>query len=132
MNSLDYIVSIKAALVSSPLVDSFDVVEEWALPERGYLRVRMRLVNGDFLEASEYFVVSNEICVTERYRHQWMDDKQEQLRRRWDNVEHYPDLPGFPHHVHHADGRVETGQCLGTLELLDWLERESSESAQDL
>ena len=70
MNSNDDIISIKTALVGSSLVESFNVGEEWALPERGYLRVRMRLSNGDFVEKHPSTFVSNELCLTERYR--WM------------------------------------------------------------
>jgi len=106
-------------VVTSDLVASFEVAEEWAQPDRGYIRVRMWLANGDFLEVAEYFVVSNEVCVTERYRYQWMDGARKQMHRRWDNVEHYPGLPNFPHHVHFADGRVEPGESLSILDLLD-------------
>ena len=122
----EYIADIKAGLIASELVRSFEMVEEWAQPDRGYVRVRMELTNGDFVEVAEYFVCSAKGCVTERYRYQWMDEKREQLRRRWDNVEHHPELRNFPHHVHLADGRVEPGECFGILSLLDRLANEIS------
>jgi hypothetical protein len=121
MTPSEYIAKIKAELIADHLVDSFEMVETWEQPDRGYLRIRMWLKNGDFVEAAEYFVVSNAVCVTERYRHQWMDHQRTQLRRRWDNVEHYPDLPNFPHHVHFADDRVEPGEPLGIIDLLEKL-----------
>jgi hypothetical protein len=31
-----------------------------------------------------------------------MDEQQGVLKKRWDNVEHFPDLPNFPHHVYIA------------------------------
>jgi hypothetical protein len=126
MTATEYLADTKAEVVTSDLIASFEVVEEWAQPDRGYIRIRMRLANGDFLEAAEYFVVSNEVCVTERYRYQWMNGARNQMRRRWDNVEHYPSLPYFPHHVHFADGRVESGESLSILDLLDRLAGEIS------
>lgn len=129
MTSTDYLADIKTELVTNDLVASFEVVEEWAQPDRGYIRIRMWLANGDFLEVAEYFVVSEEACVIERYRYQWMDGARKQMRRRWDNVEHYPDLPDFPHHVHFADGRVEPGEGLSILDLLERLAGEISGDA---
>jgi hypothetical protein len=120
----EYIAEIKAALIASPVVSAFRIVEEWTLPERGYIRLRMNLANGDFVESSEYFVVSEDGYAPERYRHQWMDGSQQQLRCRWDNVEHYPGLPGFPHHVHLADGRAESGARLSIVALLEKLAAE--------
>ncbi len=121
MTPAEHIAGIKAALVAAPVVESFEIVEEWVLPDRGHLRVRMRLANGDFVEASEYFVVSGGACVTERYRHQWMDGTRQQIRCRWDNVELYRNLPAFPHHVHYPDGRVEPGRCVDIISLLGLL-----------
>ena len=37
-----------------------------------------------------------------RYSFHWMD-ADNQLRVRWDNAEHYPKLPNFPHHRHDGD-----------------------------
>lgn len=127
----EYIAEIKAELIADHLVDSFEMVEAWEQPDRGYMRIRMWLTNGDFVEAAEYFVVSDVACITERYRHQWMDHRRTQLRRRWDNVEHYPDLPSFPHHVHLADGRVEPGEPLSILDLLEKLRGEILPSQSD-
>ena len=121
MTPSEYLTEIKTRLVTSHVVTVFEMVEEWIQPGRGYIRIRMQLANGDFLEAAEYFMVSNELCVTERYRYQWMDGGRTQMYRRWDNVEHYPNLPGFPHHVHFGDGRVEPGERLSILDLLERL-----------
>ena len=106
------------------IVRSFKIVEEWSQPHEGYIRVRVMLTNGDFLELAEYFAVAGDACVTQRYRYQWMNGERTQLRRRWDNVEHYPLLPNFPHHVHFPDGRVEPGRRLSILELLSLLKKE--------
>jgi hypothetical protein len=118
MTPTEYLTNIKVGLVTSDSVAFFEIVEEWVQSDRGYIRIRIWLANGDFLEVAEYFVASGEECITERYRYQWMDGAQKLMCRRWDNVEHYPGLPGSPHHVHFADGRVEPGERLSILELL--------------
>ena len=131
MTPTEYVTDIKAALIACHLVTAFDIVEEWVQPDRGYLRVRARLCNGDFLEVAEYFVVWEGRCVPERYRYQWMDGNQERLVRRWDNVEHYPELPGFPHHIHLADERVVTGESLSILDFLGQLINAIPKDAHD-
>ena len=95
-----------------------ELIEQWVEPEQGYIRVRARLTNGDFLELAEYFVEADGECITQRYRYQWMDAGQQQLRSRWDNVEHFPNLAGFPHHVHLPDGQVVPSTNLSIIDLL--------------
>ena len=125
MNPQAYLTEIKAKLVTSSIVISITVVEEYALPDRGYFRARLGLSNHDFLEVAEYFVLEDEKCVTRRYRYQWMDQSQQVLRKRWDDVEHYPNLLNFPHHIHVGEeSRVEPGQLVSIMELLDSLEQE--------
>jgi hypothetical protein len=125
MEPREYLAEITARLVASPLVASLTIVEEHALPDRGYFRARLVLTNQDFLEVAEYFVVEMGQCVTRRYRYQWMNALQTLLKKRWDNVEHFPGLPNFPHHVHVGEEtRVEPGQLLSIVALLDNLEQE--------
>ena len=47
------------------------------------------------------------------------------LRKRWDNVPHFPNLPNFPHHIHvESEENVISGNSLNIQELLDILEQE--------
>ena len=118
----EYVLHLKTQLSLSPIVVSFTIVEEKVWPDRGYIRIRMTLSNGDFLEVAEYFVIQDGKCVTHRYRYQWMDGQRRELRKCWDNVEHYPDLPNFPHHVHMGgEKNVEPGERLSIIQLLDML-----------
>ncbi len=118
----EYVLQLKARLVTSSVVVSFTVVEEKVWSDRGYIRIRTALSNGDFLEAAEYFVLEDDECVTYRYRYQWMDRERRELRKWWDNVEHYPDLANFPHHVHVGEEKnVEPGERLSIIQLLDLL-----------
>lgn len=120
-----YLTEIKTKLMASLAVDSITVVKERTLVDQGYFRARLTLSNGDFLEVVEYFVVKDGSCVTESYRHQWMDEKQQVLKKRWDNVEHFPNLPNFPHHVHVGDEfNVAPSQSISILELIGIIEQE--------
>ena len=118
MTPAEYLDTILAELVASSLIASFDVIEQWVEPERGYIRVRAWLANGDFLELAEYSVETDGECLTQRYRYQWVDASRQQLRSRWDNVEHLTNLAGFPHHVHLADGQVVPGANQSITDLL--------------
>lgn len=123
MISAQYITEIKAKLVASPAVSSMAIVKERTLPESGYFRARLTLTNGDFLEVVEFFTVIDNRCITESYRYQWMDETQQILRKRWDNVEHFPNLPNFPHHVHIGEeSNVEPSCSMNILELIDLIE----------
>ena len=125
----DYLTEIKAKLITSSIIISITVIEEYTLPDRGYFRARLGLSNNDFLEVAEYFVLEDGMCVTRRYRYQWMDQSQQVLRKRWDNVEHYPNLPNFPYHIHVGEESiVEPGQLVSIVELLDILEQVLSSS----
>ena len=47
------------------------------------------------------------------------------LRKRWDNVPHFPNLPNFPHHIHvESEENVISGYVLSIQGLLDILEQE--------
>lgn len=125
MEPITYLNQIKSQLATSPIIADVQIIEDYALSDRGYFRARLTLSNRDFLEVSEYFRCTSRGCLTIRYRYQWMDEARQQLKRRWDNVEHFPNLPNFPHHIHIGDeSHVEPGQALGIAELIAWFEKE--------
>ena len=58
----------------------------------------------EFTDGSRFFVrqvVLNEF--TFKYAYHWQD-KEGQLRSRWDNAQHWPDIPTHPHHKHIMSG----------------------------
>ncbi|AFZ59413.1 hypothetical protein H6G54_07585 [Anabaena cylindrica FACHB-243] len=125
MELQDYIIRVKTKLDTSSAVKEIVIVDERILLNRGYFRARLTLNNGDFLELAESFTITDEDCVTLDYRYQWMDKTKEKLRKRWDSVRHFPNLPNFPHHVHIAqESNVEPSQCRNILELIDLIEKE--------
>lgn len=127
MELQQYINEVKAKLIASSVISSVEIVDERTLLNRGYFRARLILRNSDFLEIAESFTIQDKRCVTLDYRYQWMDETKQKLRRRWDSVRHFPDLPNFPHHVHIADdSNVEPSQSRSILELIDLMEQEIS------
>lgn len=83
-----YLDDVKARLAASACIAGIEVITERLIQERGYFRARLRLVNGDFLELSEYFVIRLGKPETLEYRYQWMDAEKQRLIRRWDNARH--------------------------------------------
>lgn len=113
MTVAEYLESIKERLLTDALVSSFEIVRERATVTDGYLRARLVLTNEQRLEFSEYVQRSadgNIQVIT--YSYHW-SSKQDQLIRRWDNTPHFPNLAGFPHHIHDgAEDKVISGMSM--------------------
>jgi hypothetical protein len=89
------------------------------------VRVRINLVNGDFLEAAEFFRLTLDGIEVADYRHQWMDSQRTVLRKRWDSTPHYPDLENAPHHYHDGNEEVvKPGQPMSIRDILAVIARE--------
>jgi Family of unknown function (DUF6516) len=115
-----YLDSIKERFITDPIVTSFHVIRERSTLIDGYLRARLELADSSQLEFSEYVQRSptGEIVVI-TYSYHWADTNN-QLITRWDNTPHFPDLPGFPDHIHDgATGQVTTGQPMSIFAVLD-------------
>lgn len=53
-----------------------------------------------------------------------MDGNKQQLKKRWDNVEHFPDLPNFLHHVHVGDELiVQASESRNILQIITLIEQ---------
>ena len=125
MEASQYLENIKSRLISSNAIAAFTIIEELDFGDRGYFRARITLSNDDFLEIAEYFTIVENVVTTTRYRYQWMDSDRTKLRKRWDNVPHFPNLPNFPHHIHvESEENVISGYVLSIQKLLDILEQE--------
>jgi len=111
-----------AILLSHPIVQSTDLIKRTVTRLDGYLRVRCRLTNSDFLEIAIHVLWQNGQAVINGYRYQWMDSARINLRRRWDDTPHFPHLPGFPHHCHvEREDNIEPASPLNIKSLLDWI-----------
>ena len=115
-----YVEAMKERFVTDPLVTQFHVIRERSTLMDGYLRARLVLADGSQLEFSEYMQCSpaGEIAVI-TYSYHWADAAN-QLITRWDNTPHFPDLPGFPDHIHDgATGEVTPSQPMSIFTVLD-------------
>ena len=123
----EYLAAIHLALVASPIVVRYRVVRQRVTSQRGHLRVRIDLSNGDFLEAAEFFGLWPDGVHVLDYRHQWMNGERTVLRKRWDSTPHYPDLANAPHHVHNgSEDRVLPGEPMSIRAVLAQIEQEIS------
>ena len=115
-----YLETMKERFVTDPLVTHFQVLRERSTLMDGYLRARLALADGSQLEFSEYMQRSSAgAIVVITYSYHWADANN-QLITRWDNTPHFPDLPGFPDHIHDgATGQVTPGQPMSIFTVLD-------------
>ena len=106
-----YLEAMKERFVTDPLVTRLHVMRERSTLVDGYLRARLALADGSQLECSEDMQRSSAgemVVIT--YSYHWTDTNN-QLITRWDNTPHFPELPGFPDHIHDgATGEVTPGQ----------------------
>ncbi len=113
-----------AIILAHRVVQTAKLVRRTETSIDGFLRVRCRLANGDFLEVAIHVALEETQVVQDSYRFQWMDGDQTTLHRRWDMASHYPDLPGFPHHCHiGSESNVEPCEPMDVSAILDWLEQ---------
>jgi hypothetical protein len=125
MDLEQYVAAVKTKLADSPIIVTVETVDERILLDRGYFRARLTLTNSDFLEIAESFTLQDNQLITLDYRYQWMDSSKQVLRKRWDSVKHFPDLPNFPHHVHiGSESNVEPGLSQNILEFIGFMESE--------
>jgi hypothetical protein len=124
MTTDEYLDAIHLILVESPIVASYQVIRQRLTSQSGHLRVRVSLINGDWLEAAEFFRLTPDGIRVVDYRHQWMDDTHT-LRKRWDSTPHYPDMRSAPYHCHEGDEHIVTpSQAMSIQDVLIILERE--------
>jgi hypothetical protein len=124
MTTDEYVAATHLALVESPIVVRYEIVRQRVTSQSGYLRVRIDLSNGDFLEAAEFFRLTPDGIQVADYRHQWMDSSRTRLHRRWDNAPHHPELENAPHHCHTDESTVVSGQPLSIQDVLLVIARE--------
>lgn len=111
-----------AVLLSHPVVRSVERMRYSVNRLDGYLRVRCRLTNSDYLEVALHVNVSEQGPAIDDYRYHWMDSDQKLLRRRWDNPPHFLGLSGFPHHCHiGGEDKVEPSLPMNLSHLLDYI-----------
>jgi hypothetical protein len=116
----DYIEDVKEALLTDPFVVSLRIARERATTTDGHIRARLTLLDSSQLEFSEYVQRQPDgsmRIVTYSYNRTRASGE---LIRRWDNTPHYPQLAGYPHHIHDGSAdRVLPGEPVNVFEVLD-------------
>lgn len=98
-DAANYLAHIKALIVANRQVIHWTVAREEAQGDMGLFRYRLILRDGGLLEMFERFRVVEERVAVAKYSFHWQDAAG-QLRKRWDNAAHHPEVPTHPHHVH--------------------------------
>jgi hypothetical protein len=118
VDSAEYLALLKAVVIGSPCVARVAILREEDQGDRGLCRFRLTLIDGGLLELFEFFrVVADEVQII-RYSYHWQA-ADGQLRRRWDNAPHHPQIPTHPAHIH--DGDETTILPSGTVSITDML-----------
>lgn len=124
----DYLDELERLFLLSAVVRTFQVREREDRLHEGFIRVRAVLSNEDILEAFEFAVDSPLGILTHAYRIHWQSTDG-QLKRRWDNAPHHPDIPTFPHHVHGGpDDHVASSEPMNLAKVLAVVEAEILQS----
>ncbi|MEE8392612.1 MAG: DUF6516 family protein [Anaerolineae bacterium] len=100
MTTTEYLDSIKERLLTDPVVSGFHVIRERSTLTDGRLRARLTLTDDSWLEFSEYVQRSPDGQINVgTYSYHWANAHSDLIRRR-DNTPRFPNLSGFPHHIH--------------------------------
>jgi len=118
----EYIQALEKLIIDSRLINASQTKEKRVRRFEAYIKVRLTLIDDSVLEVTEYIHATEEAnAQVIRYNYPWMDSS-DQLRIRWDNVRHYPQLPGFPHHIHDGDEKnVLPGEPMNLFKVLDFI-----------
>lgn len=123
-DAADYLAQIRALIIENPKVLHWSIVREEAQGNLGLLRYRLTLRDGSRLEMFERFVVREGQAQVAKYSFHWQD-AEGQLRQRWDNAAHHPEVLTHPHHVHRgAEEKVLAHKSTGAEEVLGIIARE--------
>jgi hypothetical protein len=101
-NAAEYLAYVKALMIKHEKVHRWDIVREETQGKSGLFRYRLTLSDGSLLEMFERFEVTEARIQVIKYSFHWQDPDG-QLRKRWDNAAHYPEVHTYPHHLHEGD-----------------------------
>ena len=96
---------MRARLILSSAVVSFHYIQEEAVGDIGYFRVRCTLIDGSELQLIERFRDAANAPVVEKYSFHWQRSDGTPICR-WDNAPHHREVATFPHHLHEGETGV--------------------------
>lgn len=116
----DHFEAIRERLLADLTIATYTIVRDQVTPTVGQMRARLAFSDKSWLEFSEVVCKEeNGSIVAVAYSYHWMYEDN-RLRMRWDNAEHYPKLPNFPHHRHDGDEEnVLPGEPMNLFKVLD-------------
>jgi hypothetical protein len=120
----EYLVRIKAQIVAHTSVEHWEILREEAQGEMGLIRYRLILRSGELLEVFERFQILRGRAEIEKYSYHWQDEKGN-LKKRWDNAAHHPEVKTYPHHVH--EGKEDKVKAHGPMSIKKVLSAVASE-----
>ncbi|MHA1265324.1 MAG: toxin-antitoxin system TumE family protein [Candidatus Helarchaeota archaeon] len=117
MKSRDYYSQLENIIKNHPIINHFTLNFDEIDDSTGYLKGKLELIDGSILYFNEFFEIQKNTAVRLKYKYQWQNDMGD-LKIRWDNVPHYPNINTFPHHKHNTNG-VHPASIITLKEVLD-------------
>jgi len=103
-----YFEDLERCVLENGAVTDYAVLRYEITSTDGKMRLRAQLRDGGTLELFEYVTLdAQERILRLKYSYHWQN-AEGLLERRWDAVSHHPELPNAPHHVHFANGSVQS------------------------
>lgn len=102
----NYFNDIESHIIQNFIIESYDIVKKDISDTDGKIRIKLTLLNKDIVDLFEYIAEEFGNLVMKKYHFHWQD-KNNNLKLRWDNAPHHKELDNFPHHIHYID-RVES------------------------
>lgn len=100
-DAADYLRHVKALIALNRQVVHWEVLREEAQGDIGLLRYRLTLRDHSLLEVFERFRIVEERLEVAKYSFHWQN-ADGQLRKRWDNAAHHPEVSTHPNHLHNG------------------------------
>lgn len=95
----EYLENVIERLSISPAIKTFQVLRYRVTDEEGHLRIKCNLLNNDIVEMNKYLQIEKGKIEVKNYSFHWQKETVKFVKR-WDNVEHHPEIDTFPHHLH--------------------------------
>ena len=98
-----YLREFDELISASPEVIDVEIIRRsvWdtELEKIALYRYRLKMSDRSLLELTERLVEEKGTLSIRTYRHHWQS-RNGQIRKRWDNAPHHPEVDTFPHHLH--------------------------------
>lgn len=110
-----------------------DQIASWRVvlyeQDGNYARLKLEVIfhDGSKLQAKDYHFAPDE----RKYAFHWSDSNGK-LKIRWDNAQHWRNIPTFPHHKHVGhDKNVEASAEVTLADVLEYIRKNQSASEND-